>query len=105
MSQTDTNLPDYERSIEELEHIIRQIETSQVGLEAGLKQYERGMQLIGHCQKILDRAETKIEQLNLQAKTPTDAQSFTDAGTTAEPTPTSEPDPQSAGEGEESLPF
>ena len=60
-------LPDYEKSLEEVEQIIEAIESGEVPLEKSLDRYERGMKLIGHCRTILDRAEQRIEQLAADA--------------------------------------
>jgi exodeoxyribonuclease VII small subunit len=58
----------YESAIEEIESINDRIESGEIGLEASLAAYERGMRLIAHCRSILDKAEQRIEAL-----TPTDA--------------------------------
>jgi len=59
MSQTKT----FENNIELLSNIIQQMEQQDVGLEESLKLYEQGIQLTRKCQKIIDDAEKKIEQL------------------------------------------
>ena len=53
----------FEQAIEQLEQITDRIESGEVGLEEGLKQYEEGMKLIGRCRGILDAAEKRIAQL------------------------------------------
>ena len=55
----------YEDAIEHLETLIEQIESGEIGLEASLKQYEHGAQLIKRCRAILDSAEKKIAELTL----------------------------------------
>jgi len=77
--QPDPNQPNeqqltFEQAVEQLEQIIDAIESGEVGLEQSLKQYEQGVKLLNHCRSILDRAEQKIEQLNV-----TDEASLEDA--------------------------
>jgi exodeoxyribonuclease VII small subunit len=59
MSQTKT----FENNLSKLSEIIDKMEQQDVGLEESLKLYEQGIQLTRKCQKIIDDAETKIEQL------------------------------------------
>ena len=53
----------FEDAIEQLEQIIEQIESGEVGLEQCLGFYERGIELEKHCQKILDTAQKRIAEL------------------------------------------
>lgn len=62
MSNT-TNDKNYETAIDELEHILTQLESSNLPLEEAIKQFESGVSLIKHCQKILDNTEQKIKGL------------------------------------------
>ncbi len=59
MSQTQT----FEKNLESLSAVIKKMEQQDVGLEESLKLYEQGIQLTRKCQKIIDDAEQKIEQL------------------------------------------
>lgn len=59
MSQTQT----FEKNLEQLTSIIEKMEQQDVGLEESLKLYEQGIQLTRKCQKIIDDAEQKIQQL------------------------------------------
>lgn len=59
MSQTKT----FENNLSKLSEIIDKMEQQDVGLEESLKLYEQGVQLTRKCQKIIDDAEKKIEQL------------------------------------------
>lgn len=54
----------FEEAISELEQILSQMETSQVGLEESLAKYERGTFLIQHCRGVLAAAEKQIEVLS-----------------------------------------
>ena len=53
----------FEKSIENLTVIVDKIETGQVSLSESLSQYEKGMELIKHCRKILLDAEKRIEKI------------------------------------------
>ncbi|QDU34060.1 Exodeoxyribonuclease 7 small subunit [Poriferisphaera corsica] len=53
----------FEDAIQQLESIIDQVESGQIGLEQALDQYEAGMGLIKHCKGILNKAEAKIAKL------------------------------------------
>ncbi len=55
----------FEQAIGRLEQLIDAIESGDVGLEESLNQYEHGVKLLAQCRTILDRAEQKIEQLNV----------------------------------------
>ena len=50
----------YEENLQELKEIIRTLESGNVALEEMLVNYERGMELIKICEKMLESAELKI---------------------------------------------
>ena len=54
----------YEAAVEELESIIDQIESGEIGLEQSIRRYERGATLLRHCRAILDQAEQRISTLD-----------------------------------------
>jgi exodeoxyribonuclease VII small subunit len=53
----------FERSVTELEEIVRQLEKGELNLEDSLKQFEKGVGLARQCQELLNQAEQKIETL------------------------------------------
>lgn len=53
----------FEDALRELEQILNEIETGEVGLEESLVKYERGNFLIQHCRGVLNGAEKQIELL------------------------------------------
>jgi exodeoxyribonuclease VII small subunit len=55
----------YEAAVEELESLVESIERGDVGLEASLKSYRRGEQLLRHCRSLLDKAELTVRDLPL----------------------------------------
>jgi len=54
----------FEEALQELESILTEIESGQVGLEQSLIKYERGMFLMQHCRTVLNGAEKQIELLS-----------------------------------------
>ncbi len=53
----------FEQAIEELEAVVRDLESNSIGLDQSLARYERGVQLLRDCRTILDAAERKIRLL------------------------------------------
>ncbi len=53
----------FERSLEELEAIVHDLEEGQLGLAEALARYEEGVKHLTHCYKLLEAAERKIELL------------------------------------------
>jgi exodeoxyribonuclease VII small subunit len=53
----------FEEHLEELETIVRELETGALPLEDALGKYERGIRCLRECQVILERAEKKLEIL------------------------------------------
>ncbi len=53
----------FERGLEKLEGIVRQLEDGEVSLEQSLKLFEDGVQLSQALRKQLDAAESKVEIL------------------------------------------
>ncbi|MFL5245799.1 MAG: exodeoxyribonuclease VII small subunit [Gemmataceae bacterium] len=52
-----------EESLAELEHVVRDLEDGQIGLEESLTRYEFGVGLIKRCQAQLRQAEQRIQLL------------------------------------------
>ena len=55
----------FEESLNQLEHIVKQLEQGALSLEDSLKEFERGISIARHCQSTLENAEQKIEILML----------------------------------------
>ena len=60
----NTESKSFEQAMSELEKIVQAVESGQVPLAEALAQYEKGIELISHCQKILSQAEQKIATLS-----------------------------------------
>ena len=58
-----TKLPDFEKSLTELETIVERMEQGELSLDESLKQFERGVALTRSCQQALQQAEQKVEIL------------------------------------------
>ena len=53
----------FEQGLEELESVVKQLESGDLPLEKSLELFERGMQLSDSCRKQLEEAETRVEIL------------------------------------------
>jgi exodeoxyribonuclease VII small subunit len=53
----------FESGLEELEQIVKQMESGDLPLERALDLFERGMRLSEECRKQLEDAETRVEVL------------------------------------------
>ena len=63
MTNKDTKLPDFEKSLEELESLVQQLESGDLNLDESLKQFKRGVELTRHCQDVLNQAQQVVEKL------------------------------------------
>ncbi|SCZ55100.1 exodeoxyribonuclease VII small subunit [Thiohalomonas denitrificans] len=63
MAKTNSDRFDFERSLEELEQLVERMEHGDLTLEDSLKDFERGIELTRACQKALQEAEQKVQQL------------------------------------------
>lgn len=64
MSKKTEELPDFEKSLEELEKLVEQLESGDLSLDESLKQFKRGVDLTRHCQVILNQAQQTVEKLS-----------------------------------------
>ncbi|HUQ08675.1 MAG TPA: exodeoxyribonuclease VII small subunit [Steroidobacteraceae bacterium] len=63
MKTKPEKLPDFERSLSELEALVQKLEQGDVPLEDALKTFERGVALTRQCQTALRTAQQKVEVL------------------------------------------
>ena len=63
MKSKTTELPDFEKSLEELESLVEQLESGELTLDQSLQQFKRGVELTRHCQGVLEQAQQVVEQL------------------------------------------
>ena len=57
------NPPDFEASLNELEKLVARMEQGELPLKDSLDEFERGVQLVGHCESALREAEQRVEVL------------------------------------------
>jgi len=53
----------FEQAFQQLEEVVRQLESGELPLEQSLALFERGMALAKLCESKLDEAEQKVHQL------------------------------------------
>jgi exodeoxyribonuclease VII small subunit len=56
----------FEQALAELEEIVQKLENQSLELEVTLALFERGKALLSHCQGLLDRAELKVRELEIE---------------------------------------
>jgi exodeoxyribonuclease VII small subunit len=54
---------DFERSLDELEQLVQNLERGEMSLDESLQAYERGIALFRSCQGALEQAELRVRQL------------------------------------------
>jgi exodeoxyribonuclease VII small subunit len=57
----------FEAGLQQLEAIVKEMESGDLPLERALELFERGMKLSDACRKQLDEAETRVEMLTRRA--------------------------------------
>ena len=68
MSKTTSNPPPtFEAGLQELESIVKEMETGELPLERAIALFEQGMKLSDGCRKQLEEAETRVEILTRRA--------------------------------------
>lgn len=53
----------FETCLEELERVVKELESGDLSLERSLELFENGMHLSDSCRKQLEEAETRVETL------------------------------------------
>jgi exodeoxyribonuclease VII small subunit len=53
----------FEKALDELEHIVEQLEEGSLSLEEALSRFERGIHLSRHLEKQLREAEARVQRL------------------------------------------
>ena len=60
---TDKPIQTFESCLEELEQVVKELETGDLPLERSIELFEKGVGLSESCRKQLEDAETRIETL------------------------------------------
>lgn len=63
MSAKTNKLPSLEASLAEIAQLVDKMEHGELTLEQSLANFERGITLVKHCQKVLAEAEQKVQLL------------------------------------------
>lgn len=63
-------LPDFERSLDELEKLVQKLEHGDLPLDEALKTFERGVALTRACQSALKSAQQRVEMLQARGAEP-----------------------------------
>ena len=58
----------FETSLMNLEKIVAELESGQLSLEDSLERYKNGIDLIKHCNKLIDKAEKEVVKLTKDFK-------------------------------------
>lgn len=74
----------FEKALDQLEHIVRDMESGNLTLEQSLKKFEEGMKLSKYCTRKLDETEKKISLLMSQADGSVIEKPFDDGDTSQE---------------------
>jgi exodeoxyribonuclease VII small subunit len=59
----DESSPSFEACLDELEKVVKELESGDLQLEKSLELFEKGMALSESCRKQLEDAETRVEML------------------------------------------
>lgn len=60
----EQSAPKFEEGLAELQQIVQQLEAGQLGLDAALEKYQRGIEVLKQCHGVLKTTERKIELLS-----------------------------------------
>ena len=63
----DESPQNFENALQQLEAIVKEMETGDLPLERALELFESGVKLSEACRKQLEEAETRVEQLMRRA--------------------------------------
>lgn len=79
MNENDLNNLSFEQAMEELELVVRQLESGKIKLDDAVLTYEKGVKLKQICEEKLAQAKAKIDILILDKdNTPIGVDSFDD---------------------------
>ena len=67
MNSDSSSLPTLEQSLAEITALVDKMEQGELTLEQSLQDFERGVTLVKHCQKLLKEAELRVEILSGQS--------------------------------------
>lgn len=59
----------FETAMQQLEEIVRALESGELPLATSIEKYEASMKLVQFCREQLDKAEFQLEQLSFEGET------------------------------------
>lgn len=81
MSETPIDHLSFEEAMNELDTVVRRLESGNIKLDEAVSTYERGMALQKHCTQKLKTAKAKIDLLMTDQKTIIGVKDFNDTET------------------------
>jgi exodeoxyribonuclease VII small subunit len=63
MEMSSEKPPSFEAGLDQLEKVVKELESGDLPLEKSIELFEKGMALSEQCRKQLEEAETRIEML------------------------------------------
>ncbi|MDP6353375.1 MAG: exodeoxyribonuclease VII small subunit [Alphaproteobacteria bacterium] len=64
---TEIETLSFEQALEELEDIVRRLESGDIDLDGAIGAYQRGAALKAHCENKLRQAQEKVSRIKLDA--------------------------------------
>lgn len=61
--QPQQTVASFETSLDELEKVVKELESGDLSLDRSLELFSRGVELSDSCRKQLEQAETRVEML------------------------------------------
>ncbi|HTA42539.1 MAG TPA: exodeoxyribonuclease VII small subunit [Bryobacteraceae bacterium] len=61
--QPSQTVASFETSLDELEKVVKELESGDLSLDRSLELFSRGIELSDSCRKQLEEAETRVEML------------------------------------------
>lgn len=61
--QSPQTVASFESSLDELEKVVKELESGDLSLDRSLELFSRGVELSDSCRKQLEEAETRVEML------------------------------------------
>ena len=63
MNTKTDNLPNFEKSLAELEALVEKLESGELALDESLANFKRSVELTRRCQTVLNQAQQSVEKL------------------------------------------
>ncbi len=63
MNTKTDKLPNFEKSLAELEALVEKLESGELALDESLANFKRGVELTRRCQAVLNQAQQSVEKL------------------------------------------